>query len=97
MSWSVTINVNPNESIDDAIKAAFDQNPEARKQGGPQIEMAIEAAYLLIQGVSRPQDGVVIRLSGHYNPNLAPTPGWADCMISVSVSQIAAKELVSAS
>ena len=100
MSWSVRVEVSPADNhyskIRQLLYEAFDENETAKTTSGSQKEFAIDSALAAIGGVVRPIDGLIINLSGHYNPDLAPKDGWASCMINVSVSQVYAKEPVSA-
>lgn len=53
-----------------------------------QLRAAIDAARALINVAGRPGDRYNLNLSGHGNPGFAPTDGWSDCTVTVSVSQI---------
>ena len=93
MSWSVTGIEAPAD--DHAIEAAIDTaiaNAGSQVEGSDaQIAAARTAALALAAAVARPEDGVRISMSGHSNPDRAPRPGWADQMVSVTVSQVPAK------
>lgn len=47
---------------------------------------AVEAAALLARACGRPGDQVYVSLSGHANLDHAPAAGWADELITVTVS-----------
>jgi hypothetical protein len=91
MSWSVYTTASMTEDVSAALDKAFDDAPQAREHAGPQEAAAKEATLALLTAVARDTDEVSIRLSGHYNAGKNPTPGWADCMITVSISQVIPK------
>lgn len=88
MSWSIRTEASLTTDVGVAIDKAFEANPQAIKVGGPQIEAAKQAALALLTVVARPDDKVVISLSGHYNKDLEPATGWASCAISVALTQV---------
>jgi len=51
-----------------------------------QFEAAVEAAKALAQVVGRAGDAVIVRVSGHANPEHGPRDGWGHETISVTVS-----------
>jgi hypothetical protein len=83
MSWST--NVGP------VAKGAIEVNSPAYAsdvfdEQSDQFEAAVDAARALAKAVGRPEDEVYVTLSGHANPEHGPRPGWADEMITVSIS-----------
>jgi hypothetical protein len=84
MSWSThTPEAQPKNSIVVPEPALSDRVAEEQND---QFSVALEAAKKLAEAVGRPGDEVRITLSGHANPDHAPSVGWADEMITVSVS-----------
>jgi hypothetical protein len=55
---------------------------------GEQFAAALEAAKLLAAAVGRPDDQVLVNLSGHANPGHGPCAGWSDEAITISVSAV---------
>lgn len=91
MSWNIygieaSMGTDVGAAIDEAVAAAGSQVEGSTAQ----IAAAREAALGLITAVARPEDRVRITMSGHSNPDGAPRPGWADQMVTVSISQIPA-------
>lgn len=91
MSWSISTTVPASEDVGAAIDKAFHDSPAAREHAGPQADVAKAAVLALVSGVARDVDEVAINASGHYNADKTPAPGWADCMITVSVRQVVPK------
>jgi aldehyde:ferredoxin oxidoreductase len=51
-----------------------------------QLDVATQAAKALARVVGRPGDDVRVSMTGHANPDHAPRQGWANEMITVTVS-----------
>lgn len=51
-----------------------------------QFQAAVDAAKALARVVGRDGDEVIVTMSGHANPGHGPREGWANEMISVTVS-----------
>lgn len=51
-----------------------------------QLDVATQVARALARVVGRPDDHVRVSMTGHANPNHAPRDGWANEMITVTVS-----------
>jgi hypothetical protein len=84
MSWSTST---PEPVAKDAIEVTrptLSDYVEAEQQA--QLDAATEAARALAQVVGRPDDLVQVSLTGHANPSHAPRQGWADEMVTVTVS-----------
>lgn len=84
MSWSTHTPEAQSKSSIIVPEPALSDDVEAEQ--GHQFNVAVEAAKKLAEAVGRPGDDVRITLSGHANPDHAPRPGWAEEMITVSVS-----------
>lgn len=87
MSWSVSTKASMTEDVSAALDKAFETAPQALEHAGPQADYAKQAVLSLLTGVARDTDDVFISMSGHYNPDKEPVAGWADCQISITVSQ----------
>lgn len=88
MSWSTGT---PEPVDKDAIPhieapAVNEQTDGLAEAQTEQASRAYEAAALLAQQVGRPEDQVVVTMSGHANPGHAPRDGWSDETITVTVS-----------
>jgi len=88
MSWHVTKTIEGGSPKDElvALRAeALTQNPEC----GDQFEAACNAAYAILASAAVGGQGkkFVVTMSGHSNPGHEPRPGWANDVITVSVTQ----------
>lgn len=84
MSWNTfTPDAQPKASID---VPAPTLNEEVKAEQREQFAAALAAAKELARVVGRPEDDVHISLTGHANPGHGPRSGWAEEMVSVTVS-----------
>ena len=63
-----------------AVKATFDEV----------VPTAKRVALSMVAAVARPEDTVRVSISGHHNAGNEPTPGWSDCFMTVTVTQVPA-------
>ncbi len=84
MTWSIApTKVTRMEILDIPAPSYSEWTDEMEEQ----FEDAKYAARELAYSVGRPDDQVVVSLSGHVNPGHQPRPGWANDMITVTVTQ----------
>ncbi len=88
MSWSVNATIQGGSPADELValrEAALSQNPECSDQ----FEAAKDATYMLVSSgaVGGPDKKYHVILAGHANPDHEPRPGWANDMITISISQ----------
>lgn len=103
MSFSFVIQASFDEDLSAAIDAAVDEQIASAETNGyvsnlvnakalGMIELAKEHVSTTAGSIARPGDRLSVSVSGHANPSKDPEPGWADNALTVSVSQLAAKE-----
>lgn len=95
MTWVLSsITVGDDQTIAAAVDEQFEGFEKSQREQyddcRDQIDAAVAAAESLRTAVSRPGDSVTVNLSGHYNKDHEPQPGWADDMIIVRISQLPA-------
>ncbi len=88
MSWSVSATIEGGSAADELValrEAALSQNSEC----GDQFDAAKDAAYMLVSSgvVGTPDKKYHITMTGHANPDHEPRSGWANDMITISISQ----------
>jgi hypothetical protein len=84
VSWGTsTDGAVPKDAIDPADPTLSDAVESEQRE---QLDVATQAARALARVVGRPGDHVRVSLTGHANPEHAPRDGWANEMITVSVS-----------
>lgn len=88
MSWSRT---NPVAIAKSEVAALHAEVHQSQPEGclvaaRDQEQAAAFAAAILAHSVGRPTDDVVVTMSGHANPDHAPTPGWADEFVTITVT-----------
>jgi hypothetical protein len=84
MSWSTHT---PDAVAKDAVELDEPQLSDVVEvEQRAQFEAAVVAAQALAKVVGRDGDTVHVSISGHANPDHAPRDGWANEMISVTVS-----------
>lgn len=102
MSWSFYTEVHDPDALDaladriiagDDTPAGVTVGPMSTQQWESeehqaQLRAAIAAARALLAVTGRDGDQYHLNLNGHGNPGFAPTEGWSDCAITVSVRQI---------
>ena len=60
---------------------------DAMREHGDRISGALSG---LLEVVGRDGDQVNVTVSGHANPGHAPTPGWADETVTITITQVPA-------
>lgn len=84
MSWSASTKDAVNKASIAVDKPQLSDAVEVEQEA--QFQAAVAAAKLLAVSVGRLGDEVMVTMSGHANPGHAPRVGWADEVITVSVS-----------
>lgn len=75
------------------LKAVLEASAEAgvpepqKTNAADAIAAAIDAVVALAPTITRSGDKLTVSISGHANEGCAPTPGWADCAVSISITQ----------
>lgn len=90
MSWSSSTGEAVAKDAITLAEPALSDAVEAEQR--EQFEAAVEAAKALARVVGRPDDAVFVSVSGHANPGHGPREGWAQELISVTVSAHPARE-----
>lgn len=89
MSWSTS---SGGEVSKDEIEVPDPHlSPDVATEQHEQYQVAMEVAEQLAKVVGRPGDKVIVTLSGHANPGHAPRQGWANEVVTVSVSAVPSK------
>lgn len=96
---SYSFNIEPTDKLD--VTTALDKKVSELPSGNADDERdehlrAIgEAVLRLLPVVGREQDHVTLSVSGHSNVDHAPSDEWADEMISINISVVSAKHVLS--
>jgi hypothetical protein len=76
-----------NDQIDEYLATTVaDSDNQPTTEVTDHLTAAKQAIATLAAAIGRPDDELVVTISGHANPDHAPRDGWADEFISISVS-----------
>jgi hypothetical protein len=92
MSFSIYGGPAAPADVREAVEQAFEGSEHASRAAGPYADRVAVVAKSLADLVTREGDQVTFSISGHRNPGNAPVSGWADCGVTVSVTQIPAEK-----
>jgi hypothetical protein len=86
MSWSISVPVTPRLSFRDAVDAAVESNEIEDKYMLDQVSLARDAIITIAESGAVGTGLISAEISGHANPNHAPTPGWSHDFISIRIT-----------
>lgn len=92
MSWSFSVPDGAAEHFEanaaDAQASYLSGSPTLADEAKDQIAEAVEAAVTLVSAGVVGYGQVHATLTGHANPGHKPAPGWANDMVTISLSYI---------
>lgn len=97
MSWSTSISSTPASKVSEALESKRESalaliaahHSEQLAAATEQFNQAVAAVrYLAVVCVPDEETLVNVTMSGHANPGHAPSPGWANDALTVSVTQV---------